>query len=41
MHDYDSSRRKGYVQLAMEQARAVLAKVRPTTTVPLPDTVTQ
>ena len=31
MRDYDSSRRKGYVQLAIEQARAALAKARPIT----------
>ena len=31
MHDYESSRRKGYIQLAMEQTRAALAKARPIT----------
>lgn len=28
MHDYESSRRKGYISLAFDQARAVLAKAR-------------
>jgi hypothetical protein len=28
MHDYDSSRRKGYVRLAMDHARAALAKAK-------------
>lgn len=31
MHDYDSSRRKGYIRLAIEQASAALAKARPIT----------
>ena len=34
MHDYDSSRRKGYIRFAMEQARAVLAKAGPITATP-------
>ena len=34
MHDYDSSRRKGYIRFAMEQARAVLAKAEPITATP-------
>jgi hypothetical protein len=34
MHDYASSRRKGYIRFAMEQARAVLAKAGPITTTP-------
>ena len=34
MHDYDSSRRKGYIRLAMEQAQAVLAKAGPITATP-------
>lgn len=34
MHDYGSSRRKGYIQLAMEQAWAALAKARPITAEP-------
>ena len=29
MHDYDSSRRKGYIRQAMEQAQAALANARP------------
>jgi hypothetical protein len=28
MHDYESSRRKGYVSLALNQARAALAKAK-------------
>jgi hypothetical protein len=34
MHDYDSRRRKGYIRLAMEQARAALAKAGPVTAAP-------
>jgi hypothetical protein len=34
MHDYQSSSRKGYVRLAMEQARAALAKAAPITAAP-------
>jgi hypothetical protein len=34
MHDYASSLRKGYVRLAMEQARAALAKAGPITAAP-------
>ena len=29
MHDYQSSVRKGYVQLALEKSRDVLAKAKP------------
>jgi hypothetical protein len=28
MHDYESSRRKGYVKLALDQARAAIAKAK-------------
>lgn len=41
MPDYDSSRRKGYVQLAMEQARAALKKAKPTAARALADTLSQ
>jgi hypothetical protein len=34
MHDYGSSCRKGYLRLAMAQARAALAKARPMTAAP-------
>jgi hypothetical protein len=28
MHDYESSMRKGYVKLALDQARAAIAKAK-------------